>query len=708
MGAYAKYALVLGVFAASFFMSQAAYAAGGYAWTEVPNPGSIPWHVAAMSDNGMVIAAASSFNLYISTDGGNTWATSSITSPVTWQSIAMSSNGGVIAVAPGGTGGYLAISTDGGNTWATSTAAGSRRWGGIAVSSDGSKILAGVGSSQNGDLYLSSDSGSSWSDLSTSAGLATHRWVSVSMSSNGSVLGAVDKASGYVYLSNNGGTNWSTSTTAILGTHAWWGIAISGNGSKMVTDDVSGDVFVSADGGNTWATSTPGISSGWVSAAYSRDGSTMAIGPENNPIEISRDGGSTWSVQSDAATSTAGWFSLALSSDGTKAVGIDQYTNGLWVSAYTAPQTATPTAPILITSIVGSSTDNIVDYASNIGISGTSTANAVIYLYDGSSQIASTTANGSGVWSLSIPSLTQGTHSLTVTALASGSTISALSTPLVLTVNVAAPVISTISVTPQYFAALITWNTSTSSDSLVNYGTSPSYLFQSQYSSSLVTQHSVNLTNLTYNTVYHYQIVSVGAYGNIATSTDATFTTTQLPTSGGGGSSGGGGGGSSGGSTSPIYYVQPIYGVSTGSSTITSGVAMPTSTGGSSLCPIGFVCTPVTPSSGSGISTGISSVLSAGASTEGQPVLGQYSGGGYQFLVNLSYGKTHPDVLVLQRYLNGEGFTVAATGSGSPGHETAYFGNATRQAVARFQKAKGIYPAVGYFGAITRGYINSH
>ena len=75
---------------------------------------------------------------------------------------------------------------------------------------------------------------------------------------------------------------------------------------------------------------------------------------------------------------------------------------------------------------------------------------------------------------------------------------------------------------------------------------------------------------------------------------------------------------------------------------------------------------------------------------------------------DLKIGMTGSDVKALQRYLNLEGFTVAASGSGSLGDETTYFGSATKAALALFQKTHGIAPAVGYFGSITRAYIAAH
>jgi peptidoglycan hydrolase-like protein with peptidoglycan-binding domain len=45
--------------------------------------------------------------------------------------------------------------------------------------------------------------------------------------------------------------------------------------------------------------------------------------------------------------------------------------------------------------------------------------------------------------------------------------------------------------------------------------------------------------------------------------------------------------------------------------------------------------------------------------------------------------------------------------AGSLGYETQYFGRNTQMALAKFQKSVGIAPAVGFFGPITRAYVNA-
>jgi hypothetical protein len=75
---------------------------------------------------------------------------------------------------------------------------------------------------------------------------------------------------------------------------------------------------------------------------------------------------------------------------------------------------------------------------------------------------------------------------------------------------------------------------------------------------------------------------------------------------------------------------------------------------------------------------------------------------------NLDIGSSGSHVQTLQTYLNSHGFTVSLTGPGSPGHETTHFGILTRKALAKFQLANGIQPSLGYFGPITKAFINNH
>jgi murein DD-endopeptidase MepM/ murein hydrolase activator NlpD len=78
----------------------------------------------------------------------------------------------------------------------------------------------------------------------------------------------------------------------------------------------------------------------------------------------------------------------------------------------------------------------------------------------------------------------------------------------------------------------------------------------------------------------------------------------------------------------------------------------------------------------------------------------------FVFKNDLSLGDDHQDVKELQKFLNTHGYLIAKSGSGSVGHETTYFGQATKKALIKFQKAKKIYPATGLFGPLTRKAFN--
>ncbi len=78
----------------------------------------------------------------------------------------------------------------------------------------------------------------------------------------------------------------------------------------------------------------------------------------------------------------------------------------------------------------------------------------------------------------------------------------------------------------------------------------------------------------------------------------------------------------------------------------------------------------------------------------------------YTFSRDLAIGSTGLDVQNLQKYLNHTGFSVAASGFGSPGYETTYFGTATQSALMRFQSRYGI-TSHGRFDSTTRAKIRA-
>ena len=80
-------------------------------------------------------------------------------------------------------------------------------------------------------------------------------------------------------------------------------------------------------------------------------------------------------------------------------------------------------------------------------------------------------------------------------------------------------------------SATISWTTNEASDTQVEYGITPSYGSSSALDTNLVTSHSQRLSGLTASTLYHYRVKSRDAAGNLANSSDQTFTTSALDTS---------------------------------------------------------------------------------------------------------------------------------------------------------------------------------
>jgi lysophospholipase L1-like esterase len=87
-----------------------------------------------------------------------------------------------------------------------------------------------------------------------------------------------------------------------------------------------------------------------------------------------------------------------------------------------------------------------------------------------------------------------------------------------------APVISGISVSNlTSTTATILWSTDQPSSSQVNYGITQSYGLSSAPNGTLVTSHSVTITNLTPGTTYNFDVVSQNAGGATGTSANQTF-----------------------------------------------------------------------------------------------------------------------------------------------------------------------------------------
>lgn len=198
----------------------------------------------------------------------------------------------------------------------------------------------------------------------------------------------------------------------------------------------------------------------------------------------------------------------------------------------------------------------------------------------------------------------------------------------------------------------------------------------------------------------------------VAPSDAATTTVSVTPSSsscasgtgGGGAVSSGGGGGGGGGTTTTTTTTSTATTTTTTTATVTP---TPTPTPAATPTPA-----PASTSELLALVAQLKSLISLYESLGGKvaaetkALLAAFPTPGASFTRNLQVGMTGNDVKALQVWLNTNGYQVASSGPGSPGNETSRFGAATRAALIKFQKAKGIFPAVGYFGAKTRAAVN--
>ncbi len=101
-------------------------------------------------------------------------------------------------------------------------------------------------------------------------------------------------------------------------------------------------------------------------------------------------------------------------------------------------------------------------------------------------------------------------------------------TAVFLEADVTSPTISNVAVTVDDVSALITWDTDEPATSIIDFGLTSGY-GSTLADAALVTSHSLLVTGLAPETLYHFQLTSADASGNAASTLDATFTTQKTP-----------------------------------------------------------------------------------------------------------------------------------------------------------------------------------
>lgn len=220
---------------------------------------------------------------------------------------------------------HLYLSSNSGKTWTETRPAGGTtgyNWVTTSSSSDGSHLIAG---GTNNRLYLSSDFGKTWTETRP-AGTIDYNWLATSSSSDGSHLVAVAggfTGIGYIYLSSDYGVTWTETRPAGSGNHIWGKVSSSSNGSHLVAGEQNGRLYTSSDYGVTWNETRPAgnVNRNWGTISSSSDGSHLVAGNSTDIyLYLSSDFGETWTKTNPSGTSNYGWTVASSNSDGSHLV----------------------------------------------------------------------------------------------------------------------------------------------------------------------------------------------------------------------------------------------------------------------------------------------------------------------------------------------------------------------------------------------------
>lgn len=267
-------------------------------WVPTNSPIDVAVSDFAVKDSNLFFSTYDS-GVFISTDNGKNWTSTNISDKCIY---CLAVSGDTIFAG----GGDVFRSTDNGENWAR---AGSGVSGVKALTVSEGNIYAGVThanrSSMSCGVYLSTDNGTSWSELITNVSYS----IGTLVVSGSNIFAGVDQG---LYLSTNSGTSWTKTELRIMPYVA--------NGSNIFgTTYVNGDaaVCLSTDNGTSWVVFNDGLPSNSYFMSLVASGSNLftAInsGHRNNTVYLSTNNGKDWIEVNDGCPVDSFILSLGVS-----------------------------------------------------------------------------------------------------------------------------------------------------------------------------------------------------------------------------------------------------------------------------------------------------------------------------------------------------------------------------------------------------------
>jgi len=305
--------------------------------------------LASSSDGTKIAGCIENYGIYLSTNSGYNWlrvpdngnnGLSGLQSITTFfKCITSSADGSKLAVATGN----IYVSSNSGITWSLGYTSNDYMTTFVSMTSsaDGTK-LAAIKSEVG--VFISSDSGLTWS-LSNNIDMSGKTLSSITSSSDGTKIYVLSSfrnvSSNYgktIYVSLDSGLTWSTISTPDNSSATYKSIAISGDGTKLALTFYTpgaGGIYLSSNGGNTWSSSSAAndlhvnfnlIKSNYDGTKLLATNSNYTFNNEKGGIYLSINSGNSWQYLSNVSQNSQEvprdqtWKSITGNSDFTKIV----------------------------------------------------------------------------------------------------------------------------------------------------------------------------------------------------------------------------------------------------------------------------------------------------------------------------------------------------------------------------------------------------
>lgn len=182
----------------------------------------------------------------------------------------------------------------------------------VASGSNGQNIL--VANSYNPEFtyqgtYLSLDAGVNFTQILTP--YDSYHWSGVAMNSSGTSM-VICSVTGYCFLSSDSGSTW---TQLSIPLYKWNGITIDSTGNYIAICSQDGYIYISTNAGNTWNSCSPNNNFIWRCICISSTANVIYAGALNNNIYYTTNNGVSWQMTSPNSYPSY-WTSISMNSDG--------------------------------------------------------------------------------------------------------------------------------------------------------------------------------------------------------------------------------------------------------------------------------------------------------------------------------------------------------------------------------------------------------